>query len=125
MVSRAWLPNTLASRTPDTDSVSSLMALIAASDSWVDRATCRRRSPTVLVSQKNAGTVTTATMVSCQLRMIIATMVETKMTTLARMLEAVVVTTVWTPPTSLASRDWISPVLVPVKKASDSVSRCE
>ena len=125
MVSRAWLPNTLASRTPDTDSVSSLMALIAASDSWVDRATCRRRSPTVLVSQKNAGTVMTATMVSCQLRMIIATMVETKMTTLARMLEAVVVTTVWTPPTSLASRDWISPVLVPVKKASNSVSRCE
>ena len=53
------------------------------------------------------------------------TMVEMKMTTLARMLEAVVVTTVWTPPTSLASRDWISPVLVPVKKASDSVSRCE
>ena len=35
------------------------------------------------------------------------------------------VTTVWTPPTSLASRDWISPVLVFVKKASDSVSRWE
>ena len=115
----------MASSTPDTDSVSSLMALIAASASWVDRDTWRRRSPTVLVSQKNAGTVMTATMVSCQLRMIIATMVEMKMTTLARMLEAVVVTTVWTPPTSLASRDWISPVLVPVKKASDSVSRCE
>ena len=30
-----------------------------------------------------------------------------------------------TPPTSLASRDWISPVLVPVKRASNSVSRCE
>ncbi len=115
----------MASSTPDTDSVSSLMALIAASDSCVDRDTRRRRSPTALVSQKNAGTVKTATMVSCQLRMIIATMVETKMTTLARMLEAVVLTTVWTPPTSLASRDWISPVLVPVKKASDSVSRCE
>ena len=115
----------MASSTPDTDSVSSLMALIAASDSCVDRDTWRRRSPTVLVSQKKAGTVMTATMVSCQLRMIIATMVETKMTTLARMLEAVVVTTVWMPPTSLASRDWISPVLVPVKKASDSVSRCE
>ena len=67
----------------------------------------------------------TATMVSCQLRMTMATMVDTKMTTLARMVEAVVVTTDWTPPTSLASRDWISPVLVPVKKASESVCRCE
>jgi hypothetical protein len=65
----------------------------------------------------------TATMVSCQLRMIIATMVEVKITMLARMVDAVVVTTDWTPPTSLASRDWISPVLVPVKKASGSVCR--
>jgi hypothetical protein len=64
-------------------------------------------------------------MVSCQLMMIMATTLETNVTTLARMLEAVVVTTVWTPPTSLASRDWISPVLVPVKKASESVCRCE
>ena len=63
-------------------------------------------------------------MVSCQLRMTMATTVEVKVTTLARMLEAVVVTTVWTPPTSLASRDWISPVLVLVKNASDSVCRC-
>ena len=47
-----------------------------------------------------------------------ATTLETKMTTLARIVEAVVVTTVWTPPTSLASRDWISPVLVFVKKES-------
>ena len=66
----------------------------------------------------------TATMVSCQLRMTMATTVEMKMTTLARMVEAVVVTTDWTPPTSLASRDWISPVLVLVKKASGSVCRC-
>ena len=100
------------------------MALMAASDSWVDRDTWRRRSPTALVSQKNAGTVMTATMVSCQLMMIMATMLETKVTTLARIVEAVVVTTVWTPPTSLASRDWISPVLVFVKKESGSVSRC-
>ena len=124
-MSRVWLPNTLASSTPDTESVSSVIALIAASDSWVERDTRRRRSPTVLVSQKKAGTVMTDTMVSCQLMMIMATMLDTNVTTLARMVEAVVVTTVWTPPTSLASRDWISPVLVFVKKASDSVSRWE
>src|ERR1700752_1685402 len=122
-MSRDWLPNTLASSTPDTDRVSSLIALMAASDSWVDRDTWRRRSPTALVSQKNAGTVITATMVSCQL-MIMATMLETKVTTLARIVDAVVVTTVWTPPTSLASRDWISPVLVFVKNESGRVSRC-
>src|ERR1700731_1971901 len=122
-MSRSWLPNTLASSTPDTDRVSSLMALIAASDSWVERDTWRRRSPTILVSQKNAGTVMTATMVSCQLMMIMATMLETKVTTLARMLEAVVVTTDWMPPTSLASRDWISPVLVLGKNASARGSR--
>ena len=124
-MSRAWLPNTLASSTPDTDRVSSLSALIAASDSCVERATRRRLSPTTLVSQKNTGTVMTETMVSCQLMMIMATMLETKVTTLARMVEAVVVTTDWTPPTSLASRDWISPVLVFVKKASESVCRWE
>ena len=65
----------------------------------------------------------TATMVSCQLRITMATTVDTKVTTLARMVEAVVVTTDWTPPTSLASRDWISPVLVLVKNASGSVCR--
>jgi len=48
-----------------------------------------------------------------------------KVTTLARMVEAVLVTTDSTPPTSLASRDWISPVLVLVKKASDRVCRCD
>jgi hypothetical protein len=47
----------------------------------------------------------TVTMVSCQLRMTMAMTVDTKITTLARMVVAVVVTTDWTPPTSLASRD--------------------
>src|ERR1700730_11870699 len=103
---------------------SSVIALMPASDSWVDRDTLRRRSPTALVSQKNAGTVTTATMVSCQLMMIMATILETNVPTVARIVEAVLVTTVSTPPTSLASRDWISPVLVFVKKASGRVSRC-
>jgi hypothetical protein len=57
------------------------------------RATWRRRSPTIFVSQKNTRTVMTATMVSCQLRISMATMVDTNVTTVARMVEAVVVTT--------------------------------
>jgi hypothetical protein len=40
------------------------------------------------------------------------------MTTLVRMVDAVVVTTVWTPPTSLASRDWISPVLASIHRVN-------
>jgi hypothetical protein len=64
-----WTSRSLAvSSTPDTDRVSSDRALIAASDSCVERATWRRRSPTILVSQMNTGTVMTATMVSCELR---------------------------------------------------------
>jgi hypothetical protein len=43
-------------------------------------------------------------MVSCQLMMIMATMLETKVTTLARMVEAVVVTTDWTPSLGLPRR---------------------
>src|SRR5258707_3635839 len=117
MLSRAWLPNTLASSRPDTDRVSWLRALIAASDSWVERDTWRRRSPTILVSQKKAGTVTTATMVSCQLRMTMATMVETKMTTLARMLEAVGEATHRTPPPALARPGLVSPACVRGERA--------
>ena len=44
-----------------------------------------------------------------------ATRLLTTVTTLERIDDAVLVTTVCTPPTSLASRDWISPVRVPVK----------
>ena len=47
-------------------------------------------------------------------------MVERTTATLAATLVAVSVTTAWTPPTSLASRLWISPVRVSVKKRRGS-----
>ena len=50
--------------------------------------------------------------------MTIATRLEITVTTFARIVDAVLVTTDWTPPTSLAMRDWISPVRVAVKKES-------
>ena len=62
--------------------------------------------------------------VSCHDMSSIAISVLTTITTLARMLEAVSVTTSWIPPTSLARRDWISPVLVLVKKRSAMRWRC-
>ena len=55
----------------------------------------------------------------------IATTVATTVVTLETIDVAVFVTTVWTPPMSLAMRDWISPVRVRVKKASESRCRCE
>ena len=48
----------------------------------------------------------------------IASSVEKTMMTFANTELAVSVTTVWTPPTSFASRLWISPVRVSVKKRS-------
>ena len=47
-----------------------------------------------------------------------ATIVVTAMTTLLTTELAVSVTTLWTPPTSLDRRLWISPVRVSVKKRS-------
>ena len=52
----------------------------------------------------------------------IATTVATTVVTFETIEVAVVVTTVCTPPMSLAMRDWISPVRVRVKNASES--RC-
>src|ERR1051326_8608693 len=62
-------------------------------------------------------------MVSCHDRTYMATKLEMMTTTLERMLEAVSVTTLCTPATSLVRRDWISPVRVEVKKRNDSACR--
>jgi hypothetical protein len=56
--------------------------------------------------------------VSCQDSTSIATNVLMMITRFARIVAAVSVTTDWTPPTSLARRDWISPVRVFVKNRS-------
>ena len=53
-----------------------------------------------------------------------AMIVVTAMTRLLKTELAVSVTTLWTPPTSLARRLWISPVRVSVKKRSGIRWRC-
>ncbi len=62
-------------------------------------------------------------MLSCQLSRNIAMTVLMAMARLLVMELAVSVTTVWTPPTSLASRLWISPVRVSVKNRSGRLCR--
>jgi hypothetical protein len=97
---------------------------MSASAVWVSALTCRRRWPTARVSQANSGSVTSDSTVSCQDSTSIATSVDSRITTLDRMVLAVSVITVCRPPTSLARRDWISPVRVAVKNRSDSDCRC-
>ena len=53
-----------------------------------------------------------------------ATIVATTVVTFETIDVAVDVTTFWTPPMSFAIRDWISPVRVRVKNASESRCRC-
>jgi hypothetical protein len=66
------------------------------------------------------GVIPSDRIVSCQLRRSIAITVLTVTARLDVIDAAVSVTTDWTPPTSFASRLWISPVRVAVKKRSGS-----
>ncbi len=66
----------------------------------------------------------TAMMVSRQSSRIIATSEAITVTVLPRMLVTVLVSTPETPPTSFCSRDWMTPVLVRVKKPSSMACRC-
>jgi hypothetical protein len=61
--------------------------------------------------------MTTATSVSCQLSSSIATSEAITVTEFDRIELAVSLSTDCTPPTSLASRDWMAPVRVAVKNA--------
>ncbi len=117
-------PKSLARRIPETDSVSWVTALTSAIVSWASAVTRRRRSPTILANQVKTGMVSRVSTVSCQESTAMATRALAMITTLERMSDSVEVTTVCTPPTSLVSRDWISPVRVSVKKRSDRCWRC-
>ncbi len=124
LISKRCRPNTLASRMPETESVSCVIALISAIDSWVTAATARRCFPTRAVKKTNTGVIASDRTVSCHDRINIAISVLMMITTFDRMLDAVSVTTLWTPPTSFWSRDWISPVRVLVKNRSGMCWRC-
>ena len=100
------------------------MAVTSAVVCWVSAVTARRRAPTIRLSRKNSGAVPTATIVNSQDNTSIAIKVLTRMTRLDSTSDTVLVTTRCTPPTSLDTRDWISPVRAPVKKARDRLCRC-
>jgi hypothetical protein len=72
------------------------------------------------VSQTKKGSKPRANRARRQSSRNIAVAAATTVVTLETIEVAVLVTTFWTPPMSLAMRDWISPVRVRVKKDSDS-----
>ena len=100
---------------PLTESVSSVTVVMSAMVFCVLVATSRRARPTLIVSHRNRGVSASDRIVSGTEMISIAITVLTITTTFARIDDAVSVTTLCTPPTSFASRDWISPVRVCVK----------
>ena len=121
----ACWPNVFDSRMPDTLSVSSVVAVSSASDFCVSVETSRRTLPTRNVRYRKNGISPSDSSASCQFSRNIAIIVLMAIARLLVIELAVSVTTDCTPPTSFASRLWISPVLVSVKNRSGMLCRCE
>ena len=103
---------------PETDSASCVIADSSDSDSCVAVAICARRWPTLRCTTASSGSSTIAIRASCQLSRNIATNAAMTVTVLPTTDETVLERTFATPPTSFASRDWITPVRVRVKNPS-------
>ncbi len=109
---------------PETLSVSWVIEVSSDRDSCVSPAMRARTWPTLRCTKIRNGIMITAISVSRQSIRIIATSEAITVTTLPRMLVTVLVSTPETPPTSFCSRDWMTPVLVRVKKPSSIACRC-
>src|SRR3954454_21460712 len=115
-------PIVLPSRMPETESDSSTSELMSASRPCFLEVIFVRSLPTRRVSHTKNGSSARLIAARRQSSRTIATIVARTVVTLETIDGAVDVTTVWTPPMSLAMRDCTSPVRVRVKNASDS--RC-
>ena len=112
-------PIVLPSRIPLTESDSCTSDEMSAIAPWRVEAIRRRWSPTRRASSTKNGVSASENSASRQSSSDIATTVASTVVTLETIEVAVDVTTFWTPPMSLAIRDWTSPVRVRVKKASE------
>ena len=113
-------PIVLPSRIPLTESDSCTSDEMSAIAPWRVVAILRRWSPTRRASSTKNGVRANEKTASRQSSSSMATTVASTVVTLETIEVAVVVTTFCTPPMSFAMRDWISPVRVRVKKASES-----
>ena len=120
--SSAPRPIDLPSRMPETLSDSCTSEEMSAITPCLVAVIRLRWLPTRRAISTNTGVSASEKTASRQSSRNIATTVATTVVTLETIDVAVFVTTVCTPPMSLAIRDWISPVRVRVKKASES--RC-
>ena len=117
-------PIVLPSMIPETDSDSATSADRSARRFCCCEVIRRRILPTRWVIQTLGGTNTSENSARRQSSRHMATSDATTVVTLDAIVVAVVVTTLSSPPMSLAIRDWISPVRVRVKNASDIRCRC-
>ena len=106
---------------PEMLSDSCVMAVMRESDSWVLVAMRARIWPMRCCTKAIRGMKMRATRVSCQLRMAIEMSEATTVTELPTTLLTVLVSAFETPPTSFCNRDWMTPVLVRVKKETSIV----
>ena len=117
-------PIVLPSRMPETDSDSSTSVDMSARRPWRTDWIRRRSFPTRRVSHTKNGSSTSENAARRQSSRNIATITATTVVTFWTIEVAVEVTTLSTPPMSLAIRDCTSPVRVRVKNASDMRCRC-
>ncbi len=115
--------NAFASRIPETDSASCVIAESSESDSCTWVAMRARRWPTLRCTTASSGSSTIAISASCQLSRNMATNAAITVTVLPTTDDTVFDSTFATPPTSFARRDWITPVRVRVKNPSSISSR--
>ena len=120
--SSAPRPIVLPSRMPETDSDSCTSEEMSAIAPCLTVVILRRWSPTRRASSTKNGSRASENSARRQSSSTMATTLATTVVTLETIEAAVEVTTFCTPPMSLAMRDWISPVRVRVKNASES--RC-
>ena len=104
----------MANRIPDTDNVSWVIDRIDASEACASRRALRRARPTRRLNRTNTGVTASDIAVSSGESTSIATTDEISVTTLLTTDDAVEVIVVCTPPTSLSSLDWTSPLRVAV-----------
>jgi RNA:NAD 2'-phosphotransferase (TPT1/KptA family) len=109
---------------PLTDSDSSTRELMSATRPCRAAVIFRRSPPTRRVIHTKNGRTASENAASRQSSANIATIVASTVVTFETIDVAVLVTTLWIPPMSLAIRDWTSPVRVRVKNASDIRCRC-
>ena len=117
-------PIVLPSRMPETLSDSWISEEMSAIAPCLTVVILRRWLPTRRASSTKNGSSASENSASRQSSRNIATTLAITVVTLPTIEAAVDVTTLCTPPMSLAIRDWISPVRVRVKNASESRWRC-